>query len=251
MRLSMVLPSLLVLFLAVGCATPSPTVPVKEQHEVIVRVIGAGSAANLEVLKGKKGEEKIAKGMEIPNPNGSLSNMSSLMGDEAVVKIYSALTVSDVGNLHNDIKYLYKMTDIRKIVVFINSPGGDAFSGLALADHIEKAKRLGFEVTMEASGIIASATVPVFAVGTKGRRFAAPGTIFMVHETSIWKWPGRETASDIRSQNRLMNLIRDRYIEKLVDNGNLGKEEWEDMEQKTTWFSAESARKWGIVDEIE
>lgn len=251
MRLSVVLPSLLVLFLAVGCATTGPTAPVKEQHEVIVRVIGSGSATNLEVLKGKKGEEKLVKGMDIPNPNGSLSRMSSLMGDEAIVKIYSSLTVGDVGNLHNDIKYLHKMTDIRKIIIFINSPGGDAFSGLALADQIEKAKRLGFEVTMEASGIVASAAVPIFAVGTKGKRFAAPGTVFMVHEASIWKWPGRETASDIRSQGRLMDIIRDRYIEKMSANTDLTKKDWEALEQKTTWFSAEQAKKWGLVDVIE
>ena len=251
MRLSMVLPSLLVLFLAVGCATTSPTKSVKEQHEVVIRVLESGSTVNLEALKGKKGKEKIVKGMDIPNPNGSLSRMTTLMGDEAIVKLYSSLTVSDVSNLHNDIKYLYKMTNIRKINIFINSPGGDAFSGLALADQIERAKRLGFEITMEASGIIASAAVPIFAVGTKGKRFAAPGTVFMVHEASIWKWPGRETASDIRSQGRLMDIIRDRYIEKMSANTILSKEDWEMLELKTTWFSAKEAKEWGLVDKIE
>jgi len=73
----------------------------------------------------------------------------------------------------------------------------------------------------------------------------------MVHEISIWKWPGRKTASDIRSQNRLMNLLRERYIEKLAKYSKLGKADWEELEYKTTCFSAEEARNWGLVDNIE
>jgi ATP-dependent protease ClpP protease subunit len=82
-------------------------------------------------------------------------------------------------------------------------------------------------------------------------RLAAPGTIFMVHEAALWKWPGRETASDIRSQNELMYLLRDRYIGKLVNNSKLKKDKWEELEKKTTWFSANKALDWGLVDKIE
>lgn len=191
----------------------------------------------------------IHKSMEIPNPEGSLSNMSFTVGDEAFIKIFSSLTVGDVTRLWNDIWVLKKSTNIRKVNLFINSPGGDAFSGLALADQLERAQRLGFEITAHASGIVASAAVPVFVVCNK--RLAAPGTIFMVHETSIWKWPGRETASDIRSQNKLMTLIRERYIGKLAKYTKLSKQEWGELEYKTTWFSAEQAKEWGLVDEIE
>ncbi len=191
----------------------------------------------------------IHKSMEIPNPEGSLSNISFIVKDEAFIKIFSSLTVGDVTRLWNDIWVLKKSTNIRKVNLFINSPGGDAFSGLALADQLERAKRSGFHITAHASGIVASAAVPVFVVCNK--RLAAPGTIFMVHETSIWKWPGRETASDIRSQNKLMTLIRDRYIGKLAKYTKLSKKEWGELEYKTTWFSAEQAKEWGLVDEIE
>jgi ATP-dependent Clp protease protease subunit len=140
-------------------------------------------------------------------------------------------------------------TKIRTVELFINSPGGDAFSGLALADQIERAKRKGFTINAHASGIIASAAVPVFAVASN--RYAAPGTIFMVHEAALWKWPGRETASDIESQNELMHLLRDRYITKLVDNSKLSENEWKAMEKKTSWFSADKAMEYGLVDKIE
>lgn len=228
--------------LLVGCTTMKTGPP--PPQEVIVKV-QADEPTAVKVHNG----DSIHKSMQIPNQEGTLSPLSFVIKDEAYVKIFSALSVGDVTNLWNDICVLTKSTNIRNVNVFINSPGGDAFSGLALADQIERAKREGFHVTAHASGIVASAAVPVFAVCDE--RLAAPGTIFMVHETSIWKWPGRETASDIRSQNRLMSLLRDRYIGKLARYSKLDREEWKELEHNTTWFSAEKAKTYGLVDKIE
>lgn len=231
------------LLIMAGCAGVQ-TQPVPQ--EVIITVRAAEPA---DVSIDTQSEGQIHKTMSVTNQEGSLTNLSFICKDEAYIKIFSALTVADVTNMWNDICVLTKTTDIRNLNLFINSPGGDAFSGLALADQIERAKKAGFHVTAHASGIVASAAVPVFAVCNK--RLAAPGTIFMVHETSIWKWPGRETASDIRSQNRLMNLLRERYISKLVQYSHLDQQGWEVLEHKTTWFSAEKAKSYGLVDEIE
>jgi ATP-dependent protease ClpP protease subunit len=228
--------------LVVGCAAVQTQPP--PPQEVVVKV-QASEPADVNVQNG----DSIHKSMQVRNQEGTLSNLSFICKDEAYVKIFSALTVADVTNMWNDICVLTKTTNIRTLNLFINSPGGDAFSGLALADQIERAKKNGFRVTAHASGIVASAAVPVFAVCDE--RLAAPGTIFMVHETSIWKWPGRETASDIRSQNSLMTLLRDRYIKKLTQYSALDRESWEELEHKTTWFSAEKAKIWGLVDKIE
>ncbi|UCD80628.1 MAG: ATP-dependent Clp protease proteolytic subunit [Desulfobacterales bacterium] len=229
----------------VSCATmPSNTPP--PPQEVVVKV-QAADPTNVTVQEEPK--ERVNKSMEVPNPEGRLSQLSFISKDKAFVKIFSGLSVADVTRLWNDLVVLENNTAIRDVNLFINSPGGDAFSGLALADQIERARRKGFKITAHASGIIASAAVPVFAVCDV--RLAAPGTIFMVHEAALWKWPGRETASDIRSQNELMHLLRDRYIGKLAMNSKLDKTKWEMLENKTTWFSAEKAKDWGLVDSIE
>ena len=232
-------------FFFVSCATVPNTQ--KQPQEVIVKVQAADPAKV--TVEEKETQDQINKSMEVPNPEGRLSQLSFVSKDKAFVKIFSGLSVADVTRLWNDLCVLENNTDIRDVNLFINSPGGDAFSGLALADQIERAKRKGFRVTAHASGIIASAAVPVFAVCDV--RLAAPGTIFMVHEAALWKWPGRETASDIRSQNELMHLLRDRYIGKLAVNSKLDKSKWEQLENKTTWFSAETAKDWGLVDRIE
>jgi ATP-dependent Clp protease protease subunit len=216
-----------------------------EPQEITIKIEGVDTVKVEEKVKG----DGIHRSMEMPNDEGKLSQLSFTIGNKAFIKIFSGLSVADVTRLWNDFTVLEYKTDIRDIDLFINSPGGDAFSGLALADQIERAQRNGFTVTAHASGIIASAAVPVFAVCKN--RFAAPGTIFMVHEAALWKWPGRETASDIRSQNELMILLRDRYLSKLVNNTKLNMEEWEELEKKTTWFSSAKALEWGLVDKIE
>jgi ATP-dependent Clp protease protease subunit len=233
------------LFLA-SCAT-MPTGGALQPQEVVVKV-QAADPTNVKVSHNND-IERINKSMEVPNQEGHLSQLSFISKDKAFVKIFSGLSVSDVTRLWNDLCVLENNTKIRDVNLFINSPGGDAFSGLALADQIERARRKGFRITAHASGIIASAAVPVFAVCNQ--RFAAPGTIFMVHEAALWKWPGRETASDIRSQNELMSLLRERYISKLTANTKLDKSKWEELEKKTTWFSVEKALDWGLVDKIE
>jgi ATP-dependent protease ClpP protease subunit len=232
---------------AVSCGTVPTTTPQAKQPQEIVVKVEAAEPTKVTVADGQK--ERVNKSMEVPNPEGRLSQLSFISSDKAFVKIFSGLSVADVTRLWNDLVVLENNTKIRDVNLFINSPGGDAFSGLALADQIERARRKGFKITAHASGIIASAAVPVFAVCDV--RLAAPGTIFMVHEAALWKWPGRETASDIRSQNDLMYLLRDRYIGKLVDNSKLDKRKWEELEKKTTWFSADKAKDWGLVDNIE
>ena len=240
------------LFLVMGiffvscAAVPTTPSPAQAPQEIVVKV-EATDPTKVSVEEGQK--ERVNKSMEVANPEGRLSQLSFIANDKAFVKIFSGLSVADVTRLWNDLVVLENNTEIRDVNLFINSPGGDAFSGLALADQIERARRKGFKVTAHASGIIASAAVPVFAVCDV--RLAAPGTIFMVHEAALWKWPGRETASDIRSQNDLMYLLRDRYIGKLVDNSKLNKSKWEELEKKTTWFSANKAMAWGLVDNIE
>ena len=228
-----------------SCATMPAGQP--QPQEVIVKV-QAADPTKVNVTH-KDETLRINRSMEVPNQEGHLSQLSFISRDKAFVKIFSGLSVSDVTRLWNDLCVLENNTDIRDVNLFINSPGGDAFSGLALADQIERARRKGFRITAHASGIVASAAVPVFAVCNE--RFAAPGTIFMVHEAALWKWPGRETASDIRSQNELMSLLRERYIGKLTANSKLDKTKWEELEKKTTWFSAEKAMDWGLVDKIE
>jgi ATP-dependent protease ClpP protease subunit len=227
-----------------SCAATKVREPTEPQT-VIIKL----KAVDPVKVEAKKEGDGISRSMEVDNPECQLSRLSFITDGKAFIKLFSGLSISDVIEIWNDFVYLKYNTEIRDVSLFINSPGGDAFSGLALADEIERAKRKGFKITAHASGIIASAAVPVFAVCDK--RMASPGTIFMVHEAALWKWPGKETASDIRSQNEMMEMLKTRYLKHLVDYSKLSMADWEAKEVKTTWFTAEQALEWGLVDSIE
>jgi len=227
-----------------GCAGGSQVMdrqPVNHELDIMVH-----SATDAVVTVG----EKV---LPSENPYLQLSQVTRInrAEDTAFMAIYSGLSVTDVKRLWEDLMYLNEETSIRKVVLFINSGGGGAFAGLALADLIMRAQSdYGISFEANASGIIASAAVPPFAVADY--RIAAKGTIFMVHEAALWKWPGRETSSDIRAQNELMILLQDRYLTYLVAHSKLSLEKWQQMEKATTWFSAEKAlTEIGIVDEIK
>jgi ATP-dependent protease ClpP protease subunit len=182
-----------------------------------------------------------------PDYNGQpkLSQLSWIMGDRGYIKIFSGLTVADVTRTWNDLT-IFEWLGFEDVTVFLNSPGGDAFSGLALANFILKFRDRGLIINIEASGIVASAAVPILAAGS--HREALPGTIFMVHEAALWKWPGRETASDIRSQNELMTILRNEYLGILADHTKTPFKKWEEMEGRTTWFNVERAKELGLID---
>jgi len=239
---------LFVLMIFIGCAT-SPIGSSGSLHQLTIKVESV-TDSKVEVINSDEviltSDQREGMGL------GRLSMLTWLNDkrDKAFTKLYGGLSVSDVSRIWNDLKWLKENTDIRYVELFINSGGGDAFSGLALADVILRARADGFYIEAHASGIVASAAVPIFA--SCSRRFAAKGTIFMVHEAALWKWPGRESASDIRSQNELMVQLQDRYISYLIKpTTKLNRVEWIEKEKKTTWFNAEKALEWGLVDEIE
>jgi len=72
--------------------------------------------------------------------------------------------------------------------------------------------------------------------------------MFMVHEAALWKWPGRETTSDILTQGDLMRKLQARYLDYLVRYSNLSLDEWKKKEKATTWFFTTDAIEWGLAD---
>jgi ATP-dependent protease ClpP protease subunit len=156
------------------------------------------------------------------------------------------MSVHDYMKMSRDLTRIKDQTDYRDITFILNSGGGSAFSGLSMADLINRYQdEFGFTFSVRASGIVASAAVPVFAVCKN--RYASPGTLFMVHEAALWKWPGRETSSDIIAQGELMKRLQKQYLTYLVNNSNLSLEQWQAKEKVTTWFTVSEAEEWGLL----
>jgi ATP-dependent protease ClpP protease subunit len=235
----MTITGILAAFIISGCAGQGMQMePVKHTMEITVK----NTDGKVEVKTPEINIENVLNGKD----GMELSGSAFVSGDVLNYYLYSGINVTDLVKLDEDIlKVETMMPAIKTLRLFLNSGGGGAFDGLAIADRIEQAKADGWTVIADGSGIIASAAVPIFVVCSE--RNAAPGTIFMVHEAALWKWPGRESASDIAAQTMLMKILRDRYLGKMVDNTSIPKEEWRRMEKNTTWFNVEQAAGFGML----
>jgi ATP-dependent protease ClpP protease subunit len=227
---------------AAGCAAQAGQPQKTSVQEVLVRVEAADPA------KVSVAPDRIQKSTQLRNPELELSSSSGVLGGKGYIQLASGLSTYDASALWRDLAVLEHM-GVQEVDLYVFSGGGSVFAGLALADELERAQRRGFKITAHARGIIASATVPIVAVCQ--RRIATRGTSFMVHEAKIFKFLDSETAKDLRSQQEMMELTRQRYLETLARRSKRSLAEWAAMEDRTTWFSAEQALAWGLVDELE
>ena len=138
---------------------------------------------------------------------------------------------------------------VTEVKLNISSFGGSAFDGLGVANTIEQYKKKGLNIIGHAYGKIASAAVPVFA--SCSVRITGSSTVFMVHEASIFKFFSSESSSDIDAQKEMMDKLESKYVDILVRNSKMGTEHWVKAMKKETWFTAETAKEWGLVDKIE
>jgi len=120
---------------------------------------------------------------------------------------------------------------------------------MSIADTIRIAQVDGLTINTHASGLIASAAVPIFLSG--GYRTASKNTTFMIHRGKLFKAWASDTLSDLDAQREMMQMSENQYVNFLVERSDLTKDDIVEKIDKTTWFSAEQAMEWGFVDTIK
>src|SRR3990172_10592979 len=89
----------------------------------------------------------------------------------------------------------------RDINVYINSPGGEAYSGFAMYDTMKHVKN---DISTINVGLAASAGALILCAGSKGKRFALPGSYTMIHQV-IGGAEGQATDVEIEA-NHMVKL---------------------------------------------
>ena len=176
-----------------------------------------------------------------------LSLLTKVIGDTAYIKVFSSLTQNDEIAVYDDLQILEHNLEVTKIKVYLNSPGGVAYAGFAIGDQFIRVKDR-FEMSVWASGTVASAAVVVFAAFEN--RFASRNTIFMVHEVAVPQTAGMDR-TDVKNMEEMFGQLTDRYIDILVNITNKSKEEWEQLLKDETYFFASEAKEWGLVTEVK
>ncbi len=132
----------------------------------------------------------------------------------------------------------------KDIYLYINSPGGSVYDGLAIYDTMQ---HITNDVQTVGIGMQASMGAFLLSSGTKGKRFVLPSSTVMIHQPSSGT-RGKVTDQEID----LKESLRLKYfLEKIMvkNTGQKPERIHEDME-RDRWMDAEEAVAYGLVDGV-
>jgi ATP-dependent Clp protease protease subunit len=132
----------------------------------------------------------------------------------------------------------------RDISMYINSPGGSVYAGMAIYDTMQ---HLRAPVSTYCVGVAASMGAVLLAGGANGKRSALPNSRIMIHQPS---GGSQGTASDIEIQAREILYIRERLNEILAKHTGQTVEKIADDVDRDRFMSPAEAREYGLIDRV-
>lgn len=132
----------------------------------------------------------------------------------------------------------------KDIKLYINSPGGSVYDGLAIYDTIQ---HIAPDVQTIGIGLQASMGAFLLSSGTKGKRYALPNSRVMIHQPSSGT-QGKITDQEITLREGL--YLKQKLNEILAKNTGQKLAKVEKDADRDFWMSAEEAKAYGLVDEV-
>lgn len=132
----------------------------------------------------------------------------------------------------------------KDISLYINSPGGEVYSGLAILDTMNYIKPA---VSTICVGMAASMAAVLLACGAKGKRFCLPNSMVMIHQPSGGA-RGQQTEIEIAAREIRENRTRLNHI--LADASGRSFEQVEGDTERDHYMRAQEALEYGLVDRI-
>lgn len=132
----------------------------------------------------------------------------------------------------------------KDISLYINSPGGEVYSGLAILDTMNFIKP---QVSTICVGMAASMAAVLLSAGAKGKRFCLPHSKVMIHQPSGGA-QGQQTeieivAEEIKKTRRELNQI-------LSDASGQPIEKVQADTERDNYLTADEALDYGLIDRI-
>ncbi len=132
----------------------------------------------------------------------------------------------------------------KDIAIYVNSPGGSVYAGLAIYDTMQFVKP---DISTICVGVAMSMGALLLAGGTKGKRLALPNSKILIHQVSGgFQGP----AADIEIQAREALNLRRRLDEILSEHTGQPIEKVGKDTDRDYFMTAAEALEYGIVDKI-
>ena len=132
----------------------------------------------------------------------------------------------------------------RDISLYINSPGGSVYAGMAIYDIMQYVPN---DVATYAMGMAASMGQFLLTAGAAGKRYALPHATILMHQPSGGIGG---TATDIKIQAEQMLYIKRTLFERTAFHTGQPIENIERDADRDRWYTADEARDYGFIDHV-
>ena len=177
--------------------------------------------------------------------NSELNGMSAKLLKARTIIISQQINAELTAKVLNQLVLLEQEDSKAAITVFINSPGGEIFSGFAIFDML---RFIECPVTTVVTGFAASMGSILMLAADEGRRFAMPQAKIMIHQPMLMGYQGR--AADCEIQAREILKTRDHIINLYTKNTGRDYEEIKQAIDRDNWFTTEEALEFGLLDKM-
>jgi ATP-dependent Clp protease, protease subunit len=132
----------------------------------------------------------------------------------------------------------------KDISIYVNSPGGSIYAGLAIYDTMNFVKP---EIQTICMGVAMSMGSLLLTAGTKGKRFALPNSRILIHQPSAG-FEGQST--DIEIHAREILKIRERIDQIYAQHTGQPLEQVHTDMERDRFFKADEAVEYGLIDRV-
>jgi ATP-dependent Clp protease protease subunit len=133
----------------------------------------------------------------------------------------------------------------KDISLYINSPGGDVYAGMAIYDTMRYVRS---EIQTICFGMAMSMGAILLAGGAKGKRIALPNSKIMIHQGHTSGFEGQATDVEIRAREIL--ALQRRMEELLAADTGHTPERIHDDTQRDNFMTSEEALSYGLIDRV-
>lgn len=171
--------------------------------------------------------------------------LEDMLLEESEIFLVGEVNQTSASNLIQKLMYL-DSKDLGEITLYINSPGGEVISGLAVCDYIKIMKSPVRTVTI---GDAASMGAIIFLAGE--RREMLPHTRILIHDPSYGHLDvsGKKPHEIHRGVDSL-NKIRETLAEIISDKENKSLDEIYEITAEDNYFTAKEAIEFGLATNI-
>lgn len=142
--------------------------------------------------------------------------------------------------------FLQKEENKKDILMYINSPGGSIYAGLAIIDTIN---HVSCDVVTIGIGTVASMATLILSSGKKGKRYALPNSMVHIHQPYAPSGV-KGQASDIEIEAKEILRLKDLLANILTKTTKQKKEKITSDFDRDYNMTAKDAKQYGLIDEI-